>query len=197
MRTPRVIEVNHVEFRRDRVAVQVRAQVVIGDYAQVVELEVIDIQSEALFDLLLDEVVDHRIRLARAGRSHYGRGTERVDHVDSPVVPAFLIVVAHGDIDRVRVGNQAGLLLEALVFMIERVIHHALRHQASEPHATRQQQDVACDQGSNIETACRRQPGRQMQQGVRAQEQHTPGREAAYDHAPGDLPAAHAARTQA
>lgn len=147
--------------------------------------------------MLLDEIIDHCIRLARAGGSHYCRGTERVDHVDSPVVPAFLVVITGGDIDRVRVCNQARLLLEALIFIIERVIHHALRHQASEPHAARQQQDVACDQGSNVETACRRQPGRQMQQGARAQEQHTPGREAAHDHAPGDLPAAHAARTQA
>ena len=56
-----VVEVDDIELRPDLVAVQMAEQVVVGDGAQVRELEVVNIGGITLFNLLLDVGIDHRI----------------------------------------------------------------------------------------------------------------------------------------
>ena len=64
MRAARVVEIDDVEFRGHLVAVQVRAQVVVGDDGKVVELEVVDIHRETFLDLLLDILIDYGVAFA-------------------------------------------------------------------------------------------------------------------------------------
>ena len=64
-----VVEIDDIELRPDLVAVQMAEQVVVGDGAQVRELEVIDISGIALFNLLLDVGIDHRKGFAAARRT--------------------------------------------------------------------------------------------------------------------------------
>ena len=61
VRASRVVEVYHIELRFHLVALRVVKQVIVGYRGQVAEFEVVHIHREALFNLLLDEIIYHRV----------------------------------------------------------------------------------------------------------------------------------------
>lgn len=193
----RVVEVDDIEFRGNLIAVQVCAQVVVGDDGQIVELEVVDVHRVTFLDHLLDVVVHHRVALARAGRAQYDAGPERVDDIDPAGVPPLPVVEQRGKIDRVFVPDVTDLLHETFVLVVERVIRHPAREQPSEPDARREQTDITRAEGYRIEEARGGGPEMQVQQDVTPEKEHGPGNGTQHDALYGYPFAAHAARAQA
>ena len=112
MRAARVIEIDDVKFGLHLVFVEILEQFVVGDNGEVIEFVVIDIYSEPFGYLLFDIAVYHRETLSRSGSAQHDSGPERIDDID-PAVPFFLLVhELGGQIYRVFVFHQDGVLHE-------------------------------------------------------------------------------------
>ena len=112
VRAARVIEIDDVKFGLHLVFVEILEQFVVGDNGEVIEFVVIDIYSEPFGYLLFDIAVYHRETLSRSGSAQHDSGPERIDDID-PAVPFFLLVhELGGQIYRVFVFHQDGVLHE-------------------------------------------------------------------------------------
>ena len=172
-------------------------QVVVGDGAQVRELEVVNIGGITLFNLLLDIGIDHGKGLAAARRTQDNGGTERVHHV-YPAVPHLLLVPeTGGQIDGILVLNEPCLLHEGFVLVVEHILHQVLPEQSGHPYPGGQEAAVACGQGEQIETGTRRKGQRQGEQPPIEEEQHDAGGKRRPDMRPLDFFLFHAFRPQA
>lgn len=111
----RVVEVDHMGLRHDRVLVRVQQELVVEYLREVRELVVIDEHRVSLADHLLDEGAVHGERLSGSrGSEDHGRA-ERVHHVDPSVMDGSLVMVSGRDV--------AGVLgLDLLVALLERLI---------------------------------------------------------------------------
>lgn len=159
-----IIEIQHVEFRRNGIVFPVAQQMIIGYDAQVRELEVIDIHGKALLDLLLDEIVDHGIGLSRAGCAEDHCRTERIDDIDPPVVHPALIQELCGQVDRIFIGQQPRLLHEGFVLVVEHVLHHIILQQAANPHPGSHEEHVSGPERRDIEDSYHARGGAQVEQ---------------------------------
>ena len=121
-----IVEVQHVEFRRNCIVFPVFQKMIVGYDAQVRELEVIDVHGEALLDLLPDEIVDHGIGLPGAGCAEDRCRTERIDDIDPSVAHPPLIPELCGQVDRIFIGQPPRLLQEGFVLVVEHVLHHII-----------------------------------------------------------------------
>lgn len=137
VRAAGVVEVDDAEFRLDLVFVQMPDKVIIGNARQVVEFVVVDEHRESFLDMLSDVVVQHGVTLARTGRSENERRTKRVDDVDPSLTPPSPVNIAGREVHRIFVGKVSLFLKETFVFIVERVVHEFLFHQAPQPHAGR------------------------------------------------------------
>ena len=126
VRPSRVVEVDDIELRFYLISVQVVDEVIVGYHRQVGKLEVIDIHRIPLFYLLLDERVNHGIRLSTARRTEHDGGTEWIHHVDPPVVPFLLVVEACGQINGVFILHIPRFLHKTLVFVVEHIVHQVV-----------------------------------------------------------------------
>ena len=130
---PRIVEIDYIEFRLHCVSVQMVQQMVVGNGRKVGKLEVVDIHRVALFDLLLDKVIDHGIGLSAARCSEYDCCAERIYDIDPTSVPSLAIVEARGQIYRVFVGQETCFLLKGFVFVIEHIIHQIVFQKTARP----------------------------------------------------------------
>ena len=92
VRATRVVEIDDVEGRYLLVAFLVHQQVVVGDLREVGKLEVVDVHRVPLFDLLLDELIDDGVALARPRNADADTGSLRHYDVGEAVVPPLVIV---------------------------------------------------------------------------------------------------------
>ena len=72
---------------------------------------------------MLDDVVDGGIAFPGTGRSADQNRSERIDDIQSAVVPLLPIVKTSGKIDGVIVVQKTGFLLETFVFHVVSVLH--------------------------------------------------------------------------
>ncbi len=124
---------------------------VISNFTQVGEFVVVNIHSKALFNLLLNEVVDHGIRFPAAGRTQNDGSPERVDHVNpSPVF--FPFVSKQGwQVHRILILHQSLFLHKRFVLAVEHILHQVIFQQAAYPGPGNQHQDKTCRNGQNIQ----------------------------------------------
>ena len=180
-----VIEIQHVEFRRNGIVFPVAQQMIIGYDAQVRELEVIDIHGKALLDLLPDEIVDHGIGLPGTGCAEDRCRTEWIDDIDPPVVHPALIQEFCGQVDRVFIGQQPCLLQEGLVLVVEHVLHHIILQKPAGPHPGSHEEHVSGPERRDIEDSYHARGGAQVEQQTAAEIQQQPS-----GHIYADLPSA-------
>ena len=126
-------------------------QVVVSDGGKVAELEVIDVHRVRFFNHLLDKAVYHGIRLSAARSAQYDGSAERVYHVDVPVVPLLPVIETCRQIDRILAFDKPRFLHEALVLVVEHVIHEVGAQEAAHPRAGHQEADIARRHRSGIE----------------------------------------------
>ena len=80
---------------------------------------------------------------------------------------SFLVIELRGQIDGVVIVHQFGFLHEALVFIIETVVHHVVLQKSAHIHSADKHQDIAYHGGQNIREhpANRRHPPVEEEQG--------------------------------
>ena len=66
MRSPRVIEVDHVKLRLDLVSFRVMQQMIVHNRGEVWILEVVAVDGKSFLNLLFDEIIDDGIGLTAA-----------------------------------------------------------------------------------------------------------------------------------
>ena len=94
MAFPRIIEIDHIKFRWNLIAVSVLEQMVISDNRQVIKLKIIYIERIELLYSLLYKLVDNGIGLPAARCSQYHCRSKNINKVDKsavslPSVPEF------------------------------------------------------------------------------------------------------------
>lgn len=146
-----IVEVQHIEFRRNGIVFPVAQQMVVGYDTQVRKLEVVDIHGETLLDLLFDEVVDHSVGLPGTGRAEDRCRPEGVDDIDPPVVHPTLIPEPCRQVDRIFIGQQPRFLHERFVLVVEHVLHHVVFQQAAGPHPGGHEEHVSGTERRDIE----------------------------------------------
>ena len=85
----RVVEVYHVELRPHLVSLRMVKQMIIGNRGQVAEFEVVHIHREALFYLLLDEIIYHCIGFTAARSTQHDGSPKRIHDIDPAIVPTL------------------------------------------------------------------------------------------------------------
>lgn len=135
----RIVEVEDMEFGRFVIAMEVTSQMIVRDRAQVRVLVVVQQHREPFADLLLDDVVDDGIAFPGTGRSANQYRPERIDDIQSAVVPLFPVVKTSGKIDGIVVVQKSGFLLETFVFHVVSVFHQRDGPQAAQPYSGREQ----------------------------------------------------------
>ena len=108
-----------------------------------------------LLNLLLDVGIDHCERLAAARcTQHDGRTLGQKD-IDPAVVPLLFIVETGWQVHGVLAGQEACLLLERFVFVVENVVHQVVLQQAAHVKPRHQQADIADCHRENIDSGVR------------------------------------------
>ena len=151
MTSPRIVKVDDIEFRFDLVAVGMRQQMVEGYGGKVRVFVIIAIKRITLLDLLLDEVVHDCIRLTAARRTKYDCGTEGIDHVDPSVMPFLPVVETARQVHGILILNQAGLLHETLVLVVEDILHQIVLQQTAHPQTSHHQTDISDGDSEDVE----------------------------------------------
>ena len=149
--SPWVVKIDYIEFRFDFIPVQMVNQMVVGNGGQVCKLEIVDIHRVTLLNLLLDIGIYHCIGLSAARSSENDGSPERIDDVYPTVIPPLLIIETGGQIDRILVLDEPCLLHEALVLVVEHVVHQVCLQQPAHPRPRHQQAYIACGNGSRVE----------------------------------------------
>lgn len=153
----KVVEIDDVEFGRNRVPVFVFQEVVVSDEGEVIELEIVHKHGKTFFDVLPDDVVDDKVRFAGARRTQYQEPPKGVDDVDPAFAPFTLVVVFCGQVDGVFVFEEPFFLGEGFIFAVENVVVvQALVDDSGEQGAAGQDEEVAQGQTAGIEYGYRR-----------------------------------------
>ena len=106
---------------------------VIGYCGQVAEFEVVHIHREALFNLLLDEIIYHRIGFSAARRTQHDGSPKGIHDIDPAVVPTLFVVKPCRKIDRILTFNKPCFLHETFVLVVEHIVHKVVLQQAAHP----------------------------------------------------------------
>src|SRR5690606_25541229 len=118
-----VVKIDNIKLGLNLILLGVFQQMVVGNGGQVVKLEIVDIHRKPLFDMLLDVVVYDGVGFSRAGSTKYNRSPKRVDDITASIVPLRVVRKLCRKTDRVFIFYQPAFLLEALVFIIENIVH--------------------------------------------------------------------------
>ena len=89
VRASRVVEVYHIKLRLHLVTLRVVQQMVVCYRGQVAEFEVVHIHREALFYLLLDEIIYHCIGFTAARSTQHDGSPKRIHDIDPAIVPTL------------------------------------------------------------------------------------------------------------
>ena len=116
---------------------------VVGDSGKVGIFKVVNILTESLFYLLLDERINHGVRFSAARRAQYDGSTERIHNVNPAVVPLLPVIETGGQVNGILVFKQACFLHERLILLIEHVIHQVVLQQATHVKSRHEQADIA------------------------------------------------------
>ena len=147
----RVVKIDDIErWRLLTVALLIVQHMVVCNKCQVGLLVIVYVEPEALFNLLLDEIVDYGIRLARTGSAEDDCSPEWINNIYPPTVTPFLIIELRGQIYGVVIVHQFCFLHEALVFIIETVVHHVVLQKPAHIHSADKHQYIAYHSGQNV-----------------------------------------------
>lgn len=119
----RVVEVEYMEFGRFVITMKVTSQMIIRDRAQVRVLVIVQQHREPFADLLPDDVIDDGIAFPGTGGPADQNRSERIDDIQSAVVPLLSIVKTSGKVNGAVVVQKTGFLLETFVFHVVSVLH--------------------------------------------------------------------------
>src|SRR5690554_3162135 len=118
-----VVKIDNIKLGGYLILIGMFQQMVVGNGAKVVKLEIVDIHRKALFDMLLDVIVYDGVGCSGAGSAKHNRSSKRVDNINPSIVPLAFVKKPCGKIDRVFIFYQTGFLLETLVFIIKNIVH--------------------------------------------------------------------------
>ena len=165
---------------------------IVGYRGQVTEFEVVHIHREALFNLLLDEIIYHCVGFAAARRTQYNGSPKGIHDIDPAVVPTLFVVEPCRQIDRILAFDEPCFLHEALVLVVEHVIHEVVLQQAAHPQTAHQQTDITCANGQDIQSRHRLYRQRQSQYPPVEEEQHEANGKSRPNSSPSDFLTFHA-----
>ena len=126
---------------------------VVGYLAQIRAFEIIDISAVPFLYHLFDERVDDGVRLAGTGCAKHDCGAERIDDIYPALVPFLLKVESGRQVYGIFVVHKLRFLHEALVLVVETVVHHVVLQHTPRPYTAHHQADVARDCGDYIGVA--------------------------------------------
>ena len=196
VRTAGIVKVDDIEFRLYLVAVLIVNQMVVGNHREVGKLEVVNILTESLFNLLLDERVYYGIGFSRTRRAEYDGCTERIHDIDPAVIPFFLVIETGGQINGIFIGEQVRFLLETFVLVVENIVHEVVLQQAAYVQPRHQEADIADRHRENIDSGIRLYAQWQRQYPPIQEKEHKPHAHERPDFRPCDFFLLHARRTQ-
>ena len=85
--------------------------------------------------------------LPGTGSAEYDCRPEWIDYVYPSAVTPFLVIELRGQIDGVVIVHQFCFLHEALVFVIETVVHHIVLQKPAHIHSADKHQDITYHSG--------------------------------------------------
>ena len=159
---------------------------------QVAEFEVVHIHREALFYLLLDEIIYHCIGFTAARSTQHDGSPKRIHDIDPAIVPTLFVVKPCRKIDRILAFDKPRFLHEALVLVVEHIIHEVVLQQAAQPQTAHQQEYIARTNGQDIQSRHRLHRQWQDQYPPVEEEQHEAHGKDRPDFPPRDFLALHA-----
>ena len=92
--------------------------------------------------MLLDEIIYHRIGFSTARRTQNDGSPKGIHDIYPAVVPTLLVVKPCRQIDRILAFDKPCFLYEALVLVVEHIIHEVVLQQAAHPKTAHQQADI-------------------------------------------------------
>lgn len=144
-----IVEIDYAELRLYFVFVCEAQQVIVSQRTQVRIFEIIEISTISLFDKLLYVIVNHRERLAAAGRSdHYA--TAEYGNIYPAVKILSPITEQRRQVHRIFVRKQACFLHKGFVFVVENVVQKVVPQKPPYPYSGRKHEQITREQGCGV-----------------------------------------------
>ena len=158
-----IVEIDYAELRLYFVFVCEAQQVIVSQRTQVRIFEIIEISTISLFDKLLYVIVNHRERLAAAGRSdHYA--TAEYGNIYPAVKILSPIAEQRRQVHRIFVRKQACFLHKGFVFVVENIVQEVVPQKSPHPYSGCKHEQVAPEQGCGVPRYAHTERGMYAQQ---------------------------------
>lgn len=144
-----IVEIDYAELRLYFVFVCEAQQVIVSQRAQIRIFEIIEISTISLFDKLPYVIVNHRERLAAAGRSDHHTTAEN-GYIYPAAEALSPVAEQRRQVHRIFILDQPGFLYKGLVFVVENVVQKVVPQKPPHPYPCREHEQVAREQGCGV-----------------------------------------------